>query len=278
MINKIRMAVIGAAGYALLGAAYQLYREGTINSPGCNNTRAGREFLEEFENEADSLEKRLRAKNKQCDIEISTDIIVHSRAKSFFDDKNSADDNDRWAKEVEAALEGLNVYKGLGICFNYENVIPVYEDVLMYDHSLALEDLLNSPELLRHALLAEGSIPIETLGNTRFFYQFAGIHRENVFIFSAYYPEAGVYGKGELNGSFALVLLTNDSDYNSKVTAHEAGHLFGLWDAEEPGWVMDLIIDPFHLFTNIMSRGLISFSLDKGQIEEIMKNARQRFE
>lgn len=276
--RKIGITLVGIGCYIGFGGAYQLHKFGGIGGPGYNNREVNREFLEEFDEEAGSLEQRLLAKNKECKIEISTDIIVHSRAKSFFDDNGNPEDNDRWAKEVEGALGGLDVYKGLGICFNYENVIPVYGDLLKYEPSLALADILGCPILLRHALLAEGNEPQDMLDNARYFYRFAGIQQEAVFIFSAYYPEAGIFGKAEWNGNFALVLLTNDAGYNSNVTAHEAGHLFGLWDMKVSNWIVDLALDPFHLFTNLMGQGLVSFSLEKWQIDEIMKNARQRFE
>ncbi|MBU2638214.1 MAG: hypothetical protein KJ955_04525 [Nanoarchaeota archaeon] len=276
--KKIGIALLGAATYIGLGGLYQVHKFGTTHSRGHNNRQVNREFLEEFDEEARSLEQRLLAKNKECGIEISTDIIVHSRLKSFFDDNGNPNDNSEWTNEVEEALEGLNIYKGLGICFNYEHIIPVYENVLMYGPSLEADDILNSPLLTRHVLLMEDKDPEKTLKKAYYFYRLAGVEQEAVFGFTAHYDGTSSFGKAHWNGSHALVLLSNDTDYNSIVTAHEAGHLFGLDDLEESSWVVNLVLDPFHLFTNLMKQGLTSFSLEKWQIEEIIKNARQRFE
>ncbi|MDI6737946.1 MAG: hypothetical protein QME12_05535 [Nanoarchaeota archaeon] len=270
MANGLRRKIAKWAGYGILGAlcyvvsgnCYNAIRQTVVIAgiTGKNNRELNKEFYSEFENERQALESRLKQNDRdKAGVEISLNLYVNPMLKYFYDDANDPEDNSGWAKEVESAISGLEVFEDLGYDFRIENVYAVpseLDPLSIYDVAYFIEENYNTAEFN----ISFATNPAQRLG-----------------VYERLKSEI-VLGKGFLRGSHSLIYLTNDTATNRRILAHEAGHMFGLDDEEIEEWKH--MLDPnCFFFIRLMTQNAAceSYSLNEEEIA-IIKKAKERFD
>lgn len=229
-------------------------------SYGYNNRIRNDEFNSEFHGEISKLEKIMLEKNKAAETEITYDIYVSPLIKSFFDDANNPNDNARWAKEVEAAASGLETFRQYGIGFNLRHVGMLRDGLEQFSIDTMFHFVAESqnPKPGMTFLLLPASVSNQSLISRLFWLEL---------------------GSTDINGSYAMVYMTNNGTSNMHTFAHETGHMLGLPHREYNRLLRAL--DPFNVFCGgLMMLGNTSlgdYALNEEDIEIINKSKR-RFE
>ncbi|MEK6864566.1 MAG: hypothetical protein AABX27_04685 [Nanoarchaeota archaeon] len=254
-------AFLGFCAYELVGTGMDLATKYSItkSSYGYNNRVRDEEFNAEFNDELNELEKKLLEKTKRAETEITYDIYVSPLVKSFFDDAGNPKDNNKWAKEVENAVSGLETFRQYGIEFNLR-------------HASALRDGLEQYSV--DTIFRFVAIGQETKPGLTFIVLPVPVSNQD-FMSRMFKLELAWT---DINGSYALIYMTGTGDSNKHTFAHETGHMMGLPHREYNKILRAL--DPFNIIRGgLMMQGNMSlgdYSLNEEEIA-IIEKAKERF-
>lgn len=134
ILKGVHYGLIGFLLYQAAGYGYRAYESIRLYSSmkGSNSRVMDEEFYEEQGRETVALENRLREKSRREGTTITVNVYVAPELKQFFDEAENPNDNDRWAKEVENALSGLEVYNQYGYSIEYDKVFTGPQETAQY--------------------------------------------------------------------------------------------------------------------------------------------------